>query len=292
MPAMTIQSTLPIFRTVAALRQTIAEWRGQGLRVALIPTMGALHAGHMALVTRALQLADRAVASVFVNPTQFGPQEDFASYPRRESQDALLLLKTGAHGLYAPPVEEMYPEGFATAITVGGPSEGLCGDFRPGHFSGVATVVTKLLLQSGADVALFGEKDYQQLQVIRRLVRDLDIPVAIEGVPTVRESDGLAMSSRNAYLTPAERAVAPVLHRTLAAMAERLAAGAAVAEQVAWGERQLLSAGFSAIDYLSVRDATWLTPLESVTGPARILVAAHLGKARLIDNVAVVDRSK
>lgn len=284
---MTIQNTLPIFRTVAVLRQTIKDWRGQGLRVALVPTMGALHAGHMALVTRARQMADRVVASVFVNPTQFGPQEDFASYPRRESQDALLLMKTGAHGLYAPSVDEMYPEGFATAITVGGPSEGLCGDFRPGHFSGVATVVTKLLLQSGVDVALFGEKDYQQLQVIRRMVRDLDIPVEIEGVPTVRESDGLAMSSRNAYLTPEERAVAPELHRTLAEMAERLAAGAALADQVAWGRQRLLGTGFSAIDYLSVRDAVRLTPLESISRPARILVAAHLGKARLIDNVAV-----
>ncbi len=284
---MTIQSTLPIFRTVAALRQTVRQWQGQGLRVALIPTMGALHAGHMALVTRALALADRAIASVFVNPTQFGPQEDFASYPRRESQDATLLLKTGAHGLYAPSVEAMYPEGFSTAITVGGPSEGLCGDFRPGHFSGVATVVTKLLLQSGVDVALFGEKDYQQLQVIRRLVRDLDIPVEIEGVPTVRESDGLAMSSRNAYLTPDERTIAPALHRTLAAMARQLAGGASVADQIAWGKAELLDAGFSTIDYLSVRDATRLTPLENITGPARILVAAHLGKTRLIDNVTV-----
>lgn len=287
MPVMSVQNTLPIFRTVALLRGAIREWQGQGLRVALIPTMGALHAGHMALVSRALQIADRAVASVFVNPTQFGPQEDFASYPRRESQDASLLLKTGAHGLYAPTVEEMYPQGFATSISVGGPSEGLCGDFRPGHFSGVATVVTKLLLQSGADVALFGEKDYQQLQVIRRLVRDLNIPVAIEGVPTVRESDGLAMSSRNAYLTAEERAIAPVLHQTLSAMADRLAAGGAVADQEEWGQRQLLSAGFRAVDYLSVRDAENLTPLASLTGPARILVAAHLGKARLIDNVGV-----
>lgn len=283
---MTIENTLPIFRTVAALRQTVHEWRGQGLRVALIPTMGALHAGHMALVTRALQVADRAIASVFVNPTQFGPKEDFASYPRWESQDAQLLQATGAHGLYAPTVEEMYPQGFATAITVAGPSVGLCGDFRPGHFSGVATVVTKLLLQSGVNVALFGEKDYQQLQVIRRLVRDLDIPVVIEGVPTVREADGLAMSSRNAYLTSAERLIAPVLHRTLQAMAERLAGQAEVVAQIAWGEKQLLGAGFSGIDYLSVCDAASLTPVESVKGPARILVAAQLGKARLIDNVA------
>ncbi|PKU26236.1 pantoate--beta-alanine ligase [Telmatospirillum siberiense] len=284
---MTIQNTLPTFRTVALLRDTIRAWQGQGLRVALIPTMGALHAGHMALVTRALQVADRAVASVFVNPTQFGPKEDFASYPRRESEDAMLLMKNGGHGLYAPTVDEMYPEGFVTSITVGGPSAGLCGDFRPGHFSGVATVVTKLLLQSGADVALFGEKDYQQLQVIRRLVRDLNIPTVIEGVPTVRESDGLAMSSRNAYLSVEERAIAPILHQTLMAMASRVAERAPIAEQEAWGRKQLLTAGFRAVDYLSVRDAESLTPLDTLTGAARILAAAHLGKTRLIDNVGV-----
>jgi pantoate--beta-alanine ligase len=284
---MTTQSTLPIYRTAASLRQAVNEWRGQGLRVALIPTMGALHAGHMALVSRALKLADRAIASVFVNPTQFGPQEDFGSYPRKETEDALMLAQTGAHSLYAPLVEEMYPQGFATSITVAGPSAGLCGDFRPGHFSGVATVVTKLLLQSGVDVALFGEKDYQQLQVIRRLVRDLDIPVVIEGVPTIRESDGLAMSSRNAYLTQGERLIAPALYRTLKAMAKSLSAGATIADQIAWGEAQLLNAGFASIDYLSVRDADSLAAVDRVIGPARILVATHLGKARLIDNVAV-----
>jgi pantoate--beta-alanine ligase len=283
----TIEIALPIFRTVSELRRTVKQWQGQGLRVALVPTMGALHAGHMALVTRARQLADRAIASVFVNPRQFGPQEDFASYPRNESQDASMLARQGAQGLYAPSVEEMYPDGFSTAVVVNGPSQGLCGDFRPGHFSGVATVVTKLLLQSGVDVALFGDKDYQQLQVIRRLVRDLDIPVAIEGVPTVRENDGLAMSSRNAYLTAAERVVAPELHRTLTAMAERLAAGSAVAAEVDLGKAHLLAAGFASIDYLSVCDATDLTPLDRIEGPARILVAARLGKARLIDNVAV-----
>lgn len=285
---MTVQNTLPTFRTIRVLRGTIRDWQRQGLRVALIPTMGALHAGHMALVTRALAIADRVVASVFVNPTQFGPNEDFQAYPRRESDDARLLMKTGAHGLYAPSVEEMYPAGFATSVTVAGPSAGLCGDFRPGHFSGVATVVSKLLLQSGVDVALFGEKDYQQLQVIRRLVRDLDIPVEIEGVPTVRESDGLAMSSRNAYLTAEERVIAPALHRTLAAIAEKVAAGRPIAEQEDWGKAQLLSAGFRSVDYLSVRDAESLGSIERLDGPARLLAAAHLGKARLIDNVPVI----
>ncbi len=241
---MTIQTTLPICRTVPALRQTVANWRREGLRFALVPTMGALHAGHLALIARGLQLADRVVASVFINPTQFGPHEDFASYPRRESEDAALLAQAGAHALFAPTVDAMYPEGFSTAISVGGPSEGLCGTFRPGHFSGVATVVTKLLLQAGPDVALFGEKDYQQLQVIRRMVRDLDIPVLIEGVPTVREADGLALSSRNAYLTAEQRAIAPLLNRTLRAMAEAVAKGAAAGEQVIWGKAQPLGRRF------------------------------------------------
>lgn len=280
--------TLMTLRSVAALRRQVAEWRRAGCRVALVPTMGALHEGHLTLVKRGLELADRVVASVFVNPTQFGPNEDFTSYPRRETEDAALLAGAGAHGLYLPSVAEMYPDGFATTISVGGLSEGLCGAFRPGHFAGVATVVTKLLLQAAPDVGLFGEKDYQQLQVIRRMVRDLDIPVEIEGVPTVREADGLALSSRNAYLSPAERATAPVLHATLAAMAERLAKGAPAAAEEAWGVDQLLTAGFASIDYLEVRDATTLAPVSRVTAPARILVAARLGKTRLIDNQSVM----
>lgn len=282
-----MESSLAVVRSVTALRHRVNTWHQEGHRVALVPTMGALHAGHMALMKRALVLADRVVASIFVNPTQFGPNEDFTSYPRRETEDATLLVENGVHGLYLPPAAEMYPEGFATLITIGGPAEGLCGTFRPGHFNGVATVVTKLLLQARPDVAVFGEKDYQQLQVIRRLVKDLDIPVEIDGVPTAREADGLALSSRNAYLTPAERAIAPVLHQTLTAMAERLAAGGPVAEQEAWGADRLLSAGFGSIDYLEVRDAVALLPMAQVTAPARILVAARLGKTRLIDNVPV-----
>ncbi len=277
--------TFPIFRTVSALRAQVAAWRADGLRVALVPTMGALHEGHLTLVRQGLRKADRVVASVFVNPTQFGPNEDFAAYPRREAEDAALLAGAGASGLYAPTVAEMYPDGFATSITVSGVSEGLCGTVRPGHFSGVATVVTKLLLQAGPDLALFGEKDYQQLQVIRRVVRDLDLPVAIEGVPTVREADGLALSSRNAYLTPEQRAIAPALHRVLSAVAERLAAGETAAALTAWGRAQLLAAGFDSIDYLEVRAAEGLAPLERRSEPARILVAARLGKTRLIDNI-------
>ncbi|OIQ96614.1 pantothenate synthetase [mine drainage metagenome] len=277
--------TFPIFRTVAALRAQVAAWRGQGLRVALVPTMGALHDGHLTLVRQGLKKADRVVASVFVNPTQFGPNEDFAAYPRREAEDAALLAGAGASGLYAPSVTEMYPSGFSTSISVAGVSEGLCGTVRPGHFAGVATVVTKLLQQAGPDLALFGEKDYQQLQVIRRVVRDLDLPVQIEGVPTVREADGLALSSRNAYLTPEQRAIAPALHGVLTALAERLAAGETAAVLTAWGRDQLLAAGFDSVDYLEVRAAEGLAPLERRSEPARILVAARLGKARLIDNI-------
>lgn len=279
--------TLDIVRSVAELRVRVKYWRDQGLTVAFVPTMGALHEGHLTLVRRGLDLADRVVASVFVNPTQFGPNEDLSSYPRREARDAELLEGAGCGLLYAPTVAEMYPEGFRTTVTVAGVSEGLCGDVRPGHFAGVATVVAKLLLQCRPDVALFGEKDYQQLAVIRRLTRDLDIPVAIEGVATVREADGLAMSSRNAYLSAEERAVAPALHRTLLAVAEGLRAGGAASGLCAKAAADLLAAGFKSVDYVEVRDADSLAPVERLDHPARILAAARLGGARLIDNIAV-----
>src|SRR5262245_48206292 len=201
-----MSSALPIVRTVAELRARVDGWRRDGERVGFVPTMGALHEGHLSLVRLARRHATRAVASVFVNPTQFGPNEDFERYPRNEAQDAGLLAGAGCDLLFAPTVTEMYPQGFGTTVTVAGVSEPLDGAARPGHFAGVATVVTKLLMQCGPDLAVFGEKDFQQLQVIRRLVRDLDIPVEIVGAPTERASDGLALSSRNAYLTPAERA--------------------------------------------------------------------------------------
>ncbi len=286
--APTPTGALPVARTVEALRAQVAAWRRQGQTVALVPTMGALHDGHLALVRRGRELADRVVASVFVNPTQFAPHEDFDRYPRDEAGDAAKLAAAGCDLLYAPSVREMYPEGFATAISMGGPAEGLCGAFRPQMFGGVALVVTKLLLQAQPDTAVFGEKDYQQLMVVRRFVRDLDIPVRIEGLATVREADGLALSSRNAYLTAGERARAPELKRALDEAAASLSGGAdsAVALEAARG--RIAAAGFERIDYVELRDAATLEPVARVERPARLLAAAWLGKTRLIDNVPVL----
>ncbi|MGO8917762.1 MAG: pantoate--beta-alanine ligase [Stellaceae bacterium] len=277
--------TLAVVRSRAALRRRVAAWHAAGEAVALVPTMGALHAGHLALVARGRALAPRVVASLFVNPTQFAPSEDFSRYPRDEAGDAAKLAEERCDLLYAPDVAEIYPGGFSSTVSAGAIAEGLCGRFRPGHFAGVATVVTKLLQQSGADIACFGEKDYQQLQVIRRVARDLDIPVRIEGVPTVREADGLALSSRNLYLSPAERQAAPALQRVLAATASRIAAGEGVAAALAAGLAALAGAGFTRIDYLEACDAETLVPLTRSGRPGRLLAAAWLGKTRLIDNV-------
>ena len=276
---------LAVARSVAELRRRVRAWRRAGETVALVPTMGALHAGHLALIGRARELCDRAVASLFVNPTQFAPNEDFARYPRDESGDAAKLVTARCDLLYAPPLEEMYPRGFSTSISPGGIAEGQCGPFRPGHFAGVATVVTKLLQQAQADVACFGEKDWQQLQVIRHVVRDLDIAVRIEGVPIVREADGLALSSRNVYLTPAERAVAPALQRMLRELARRIEQGDDVAAAIASGIAQLGRAGFTKVDYVEAVDAETLVPFTTRDRPGRILAAAWLGRTRLIDNV-------
>lgn len=282
-------------RTVADVRAQVAAWRESGLRIGLIPTMGALHEGHLALVRRAKEICDRVVVSAFVNPTQFGPGEDYSTYPRDEAADTAKLREIGVHAVFAPSVEEMYPPGFSTSVKVKGLTEGLCGAFRPVHFEGVTTVVTKLLLQVLPDVAVFGEKDYQQLQVIRRLVRDLDIPVAIEGVPTVREADGLALSSRNAYLSPGERAAAPMLHKTLAELAVRLPrvdppGAAEIAGEIARARAALTAAGFARVDYLELRDAETLAPVATPARPARLLAAAWLGSTRLIDNEPVAAR--
>lgn len=280
---------LPIVRTVAELRRQVAAWRKAGESVGLVPTMGALHAGHLSLVTLAKTKAQRVVASVFVNPTQFAPHEDFDAYPRDEAKDAALLESAGCDLLFAPSVAEMYAPGFSTTVTVSGVSEPLDGAARPGHFAGVATVVSKLLLQCGPDVAVFGEKDYQQLQVIKRLVADLDIPVEVIGAPTARADDGLALSSRNAYLTPAEREAAPSLAAALRDAVERLQSGTPVDRVENTGRAAMERAGFSRIDYFEVRDASSLAKLGPgpITGPARILAAGILGKTRLIDNMAV-----
>lgn len=278
---------MDVVTSVAALRARVADWRSRGESVALVPTMGALHEGHLTLVRAAKAQATRVCVSIFVNPTQFAPGEDFASYPRQEGADQALLGAERADLLFRPSVQEMYPERHSTRVRVGGLTETLENEFRPGHFDGVATVVAKLLLQALPDAAFFGEKDYQQLLVIRRLVRDLDIPVRIEGVPTVREPDGLALSSRNAYLTAVERAVAPTLPRVIRAVARAVAGGASPEHETSVATEALVSAGFRKVDYVAVRDAETLEPVRDASRPARVLAAAWLGRARLIDNVPV-----
>ncbi|MCC6466989.1 MAG: pantoate--beta-alanine ligase [Alphaproteobacteria bacterium] len=279
---------LSIARTVAALRERVAAWRAERLTVGLIPTMGALHEGHLSLVRAALAQCDRAVATIFVNPKQFGPKEDFAAYPRDEAADAAKLAGAGAHLLFTPSVAEMYPDGHATTVSVGSPlTEGLCGPFRPGHFAGVATVVSKLLLQALPDRAYFGEKDWQQLQVVKRFARDLDIPVAIEGVPTMREGDGLAMSSRNAYMSAGERRVAAALPRLMNETARRIAAGDPAAPALEAMSASLTSGGFTAIDYVTLADGATLRGLDRAAQGARLFAAAWIGRTRLIDNIPV-----
>jgi len=272
------------------LRQAVELLRRDG-KVALVPTMGALHEGHLTLVREARKLAAHVVVSIFVNPRQFGANEDLSAYPRQLAKDSAMLESVGTSLLWAPDAAEMYPAGYATNISVAGVSDGLCGEARPGHFDGVATVVCKLFNQVRPDIALFGEKDWQQIAVIRRMARDLDLSApaasAILGVPTVREADGLAMSSRNAYLTAEERAAAAILPQAMQQAITRIAGGEPV--EVALGDlrQALLSGGFHAVDYAELRDAESLTPLaERGSAPARLLVAARIGKARLIDNMA------
>jgi len=279
--------SVPIIRGRAELRDIVAGWRRSGARVAVVPTMGALHQGHLALARAALAAAERVIVTLFVNPRQFNSAADLAAYPRTEDADAAKLAPLGVHMLYAPDAGEIYPDGFATTVSVSGVSEGLCGAFRPGHFDGVATVVAKLFLQTGADLAFFGEKDFQQLHVVRRMARDLDIPITIVGCPTVREADGLALSSRNVRLSEAERVAAPTLAASLFATAKSLAGGMKVELAVAAARAEILASGFREVEYLELRSAEDLRPLGALDGPARLLAAAWLGQTRLIDNVAV-----
>lgn len=282
--------TLDMLRTAVGQLRTCGD--GGDKRIALVPTMGALHEGHLTLVRRARAIADKVVASIFVNPKQFGANEDLDAYPRQLAADAAMLEAEGCALLWAPTVEEMYPPGFVTNIGVTGVSDGLCGAARPGHFDGVATVVCKLFNQVQPDVALFGEKDFQQLAVIRAMARDLDLTRphvnAIIGVPTVREADGLAMSSRNRYLLPEQRAAAASLPRAMLGAIAALQGGAPVADTLAALETEIITAGFVSVDYAALADATSLTPL-SVLGdaPACLLVAARIGGTRLIDNMGV-----
>ena len=287
-----MQSAMKSIHRLDHLREEIARFRAEQERIALVPTMGALHEGHLTLVRAARERADRVAVSIFVNPTQFGPNEDLAAYPRTLEADTELLRQEGIDLLWAPNVPEMYPEGFATSISVEGVSADFCGASRPGHFAGVATVVCKLFQQVQPDIALFGEKDWQQLAVIRRMARDLDLLLphadAIIGVPTVREPDGLALSSRNRYLDAEHRAKAAVLPRAMRDAITSMETGGAIGDALVRLEETLRDGGFSKIDYAALADAATLQRIDTLGDrPARLLVAAHIGGTRLIDNMAV-----
>lgn len=277
----------PILRDTASLRAAVAAWKRAGASVGVVPTMGALHEGHLSLVRAARAACDRLIVTIFVNPRQFGSAEDLAKYPRTEEADARLLARHDVDAIFAPGAEAMYPPGFATSVTVGGVAEGLCGAGRPGHFDGVATVVTKLFNMTAADRAFFGEKDWQQIQVVRRVVADLDLPLAITACPTVRDADGLAMSSRNVRLTPAGRAAAPALHAAMQAAAAAMRGGVPAAAALAKARAAVLAAGYERVEYLELRAAEGLATLDAPTVPARLLAAAWIDGVRLIDNIAV-----
>jgi pantoate--beta-alanine ligase len=281
-------AVLEIIRSVADLRAKTAQFRGAHATVGLVPTMGALHDGHLTLARSAKLDNVRVIATLFVNPKQFSPTEDFGAYPRDEEADAALLEKVGVDVLFAPAMEDVYPEGFSTSVSVGGLTQYLCGATRPHFFGGVATVVTKLLLMALPDRAYFGEKDFQQLQVIRRLARDLNIPTQIVGVPTIRESDGLAMSSRNAYLSPAQRKIASALPQVMQETVAELRNGLVAAPALAAAKARLHKAGFDRVDYLELCDEQSLYPIAIARPPARLFVAAFIGKTRLIDNWPVI----
>ncbi len=281
------RSELAVSRSVAELRGVLNRWRAEGDSIALVPTMGGLHEGHLALVRAARTQFSRVVATIFVNPMQFDDPVDLGRYPSDIGRDTAMLSQAGADLLFLPAAGEMYPPGFATAVKVSGLTACLCGAARRGHFDGVSTVVAKLLCQAAPDAAFFGEKDYQQLLVVRRTVRDLDIPVRIEGVTTVREADGLALSSRNFNLSREERAAAPALYRVLSEVAQALAPGGPAQAALEEGRESLMRAGFARVDYFELRDGETLTSLERARPPARLFAAAWLGATRLIDNIPV-----
>lgn len=281
-------AAISIFETVARMREAVAGWHAAGETVALVPTMGALHEGHIALVTEAQRHARRVIVSIFVNPTQFAPHEDFKKYPRTFEDDCAKLAAARADAVFFPSVEEMYPAGFATRVLLLGPaSVGLEDRFRPTHFEGVATVCCKLFTQSRADYAVFGEKDYQQLKVVTRMAADLDLGIRIVPLATLREPDGLAMSSRNRYLSPEHRALAPTLHHVMQGLAARIRNRDELYKAVAEAQTAIITAGFE-LDYLEARHAETLAQVTSLAdGPIRLLLAARLGSTRLIDNIAV-----
>jgi pantoate--beta-alanine ligase len=276
-----------IIRDLAVLRSRVADWRRAGDTVGVVPTMGALHEGHLSLAKAAGEGCNRVIVTIFVNPKQFNNPDDLARYPRTEASDAEMLAPLGVDVIFIPDANAVYPRGFATTVKVAGVSEPMEGVFRPGHFEGVATVVAKLFLMTHADRAYFGEKDYQQLLVVRSMARDLDIPVEVIGCPTLREADGLAMSSRNARLLPGERKIASALHAAMIAAADAISGGANVGQTLEGARRRIVEAGFAKVEYLDLRDAATLEPMDRLDRPARLLAAAWLGDVRLIDNIAV-----
>ncbi|SBV34860.1 Pantothenate synthetase [uncultured Sphingopyxis sp.] len=278
---------MQIIRDIAMLHRAVTALKQGGKSVALVPTMGSLHDGHLSLVRMAKRVADHVVVSIFVNPTQFGPNEDFDAYPRDEARDAALLVEEGTSLLWAPDVATMYPGGHSTHIEVAELGADYCGAARPGHFDGVATVVAKLFNQVRPDVAIFGEKDWQQLAIIRRMARDLDFGIDILGAPIARDADGLALSSRNAYLSDAQRAAAPAFPAALNAAAKAIAGGADVGETLLKAEAAIVEGGFDSVDYVALADADSLERLSTFRAPARLLAAARIGKTRLIDNLQV-----
>lgn len=277
----------PIVRTLAELRGMTQSWQRAGESIGVVPTMGALHDGHLSLVARAKEMSARVIVTIFVNPKQFNNPDDLANYPRTEHEDAHKLKRFAVDAIYVPDGAQMYPDGFATKVSVAGLTDVLCGASRPGHFDGVATVVSKLFLQSSADFAFFGEKDFQQLQVVRRMARDLDIPIEVVGCPTIREIDGLAMSSRNLLLSDQARSRAAVLNEVMEAVAEKLMAGEGFAPLQRGAVARLTSGGFTQVDYFELRSSAGLRLLERPTEPARLFAAAWMAGVRLIDNIDV-----